>query len=108
MNFEKIRKENNLTQVEVAKLINSTQATLSSYESGRTEPDLGTLIKLADAYNVSVDALLGHKTLGLSDFGYLSPEQRTAVNILLNLPESNFYEYLGRLKTTADLLKIEY
>lgn len=33
------------------------------YESGEREPNLSTLMRLADFYGISVDTLIGHETL---------------------------------------------
>ena len=54
----KLRKENGCLQKEVAAYLNVTVATVSNYEKGVHTPDLNTLIKLADFYDVSTDFLL--------------------------------------------------
>lgn len=54
----KLRKEKGLLQKEVAAYLNMTVATISNYEKGVHSPDLNTLIKLADFYDVSTDYLL--------------------------------------------------
>ena len=63
MNFAKrlksLREENNIKQVELAKSLKMTSATLSQYENGIREPNNETLIKLAEYFDVSVDYLLG-------------------------------------------------
>ena len=63
MNFAKrlksLREENNIKQVELAKSLKMTSATLSQYEKGIREPNNETLIKLAEYFDVSVDYLLG-------------------------------------------------
>lgn len=55
----KARQEAGYTQRQVAELLNMKQATIASYEVGRTEPDIETLGKLADFYAVSLDWLVG-------------------------------------------------
>ena len=47
------------TQAEIAKIIKIHRTTLIGYETGRTEPDIETLGKLANFYCVSVDWLIG-------------------------------------------------
>lgn len=37
------------------------RATFSRYENGKSEPNIATLIKLADYFDISVDYLIGHK-----------------------------------------------
>lgn len=54
----KLRKEKGYYQKEVAAYLNVTVATISNYEKGVHAPDLDTLIKLADFYDVSTDYLL--------------------------------------------------
>lgn len=47
------------TQEEVAKHIGISRARYAHYENERSEPDIETLQKLADYFNVSIDFLLG-------------------------------------------------
>ena len=53
------RNESKLSQYEVAEKLNLKQPTIASYESGRTEPDIETIGKLAQLYCHSVDWFLG-------------------------------------------------
>lgn len=53
------RKENNLSQRDVAEKLKISKSTIASYESGRTEPDLETLGKLAKLYCHTTDYFLG-------------------------------------------------
>lgn len=55
------RKDAGYTQRDIAKILNMKQATIASYETGRTQPDIETLGKLADFYAVSADWLIGTK-----------------------------------------------
>lgn len=54
----KLRREKGCLQKEVAAYLNMTVATISNYEKGVHTPDLNTLAKLADFYDVSTDYLL--------------------------------------------------
>lgn len=54
----KLRKEKGCLQKEIAVYLNVTVATVSNYEKGVHTPDLNTLIKLADFFDVSTDFLL--------------------------------------------------
>lgn len=54
----KLRKERGILQKELAAYLNTTISTISNYENGVHTPDLNTLIKLADFYDVSTDYLL--------------------------------------------------
>lgn len=61
--FKQLRKEKGLTQVELAKMVNVQQTTVSKWEVGRATPDYPVLLKLAEIYNVSVDYLLGREEI---------------------------------------------
>ena len=54
-----LRKQKNLTQEELGEMIGVAKARVSDYEAGKTEPPLKTLIKIADALDVSLDWLCG-------------------------------------------------
>jgi transcriptional regulator with XRE-family HTH domain len=56
-----LRKEKGLTQEELGNTFNVTRHTVTMWETGNTEPDYATLIKLADFLEVSTDYLLGHQ-----------------------------------------------
>lgn len=46
------------TQPEIAKILNVTQSTYSSYENGRTQPNIENIILLSNYFDVSIDELL--------------------------------------------------
>lgn len=53
-----LRKFHGYTQWDVADILNISRSTLSKYEKGLLTPNIETLIKLANLYNVSCDYLL--------------------------------------------------
>lgn len=57
--LREIREIHNLLQKKVAKDMKLSQQTISLYESDKRNPDLETLIKLADYFHVTTDYLLG-------------------------------------------------
>ncbi|AGA68296.1 putative transcriptional regulator [Desulfitobacterium dichloroeliminans LMG P-21439] len=54
-----LREDKDLTQQNLADLLNVNQTTYSRYESGALDIPNTSLIKLAHFYNTSVDYLLG-------------------------------------------------
>lgn len=52
-----LREDNDLTQAEVAKIIDKSQQGYNHIEVGRAELKIDDLIKLCDFYNVSADFL---------------------------------------------------
>jgi transcriptional regulator with XRE-family HTH domain len=59
--LRKLRKANNLTQEQVAAYLNVAKSTISQYENNINEPDIETIVKLADWYGVTLDQLLGRE-----------------------------------------------
>ena len=58
-NIAKFRKEKNLTQEELAKKINVSSKTISSYENNRNLPTIETLLLLSQVLEVSIDEIVG-------------------------------------------------
>ena len=56
--LKELRKEHKLSMKELGKILGLSESTISLYEAGKREPDIKTLIKIADYFNVSVDVLL--------------------------------------------------
>lgn len=52
------RSKKKLTQEELAEILNVSRSTVSSWEVGRTYPDLDLIVALIDLYEVSLDILL--------------------------------------------------
>ena len=57
--IKKLRIEKELTQVDLAKILNYGRTAISNYESGRSKPSHDDLKRFADYFNVSIDYLLG-------------------------------------------------
>lgn len=85
MNLKKIRKEQKLTQSEVAKKLNIDYTTLGRYENGISEPNITTLIKLADFFHTTIDNLIGHEIPYLLDKSILNNEQNNLINKIIEL-----------------------
>ncbi|KHO63394.1 SOS-response transcriptional repressors (RecA-mediated autopeptidases) [Thermoanaerobacter sp. YS13] len=62
-----LRTEKGISQNELAKALGLTQQAISAYENGLREPDLETLNKIANYFNVSIDYLLGRTDIRNSD-----------------------------------------
>ncbi|EDO0918696.1 helix-turn-helix transcriptional regulator, partial [Listeria monocytogenes] len=60
-NIRSIREDNDITQQQMANLLNVSQNTYSQYETGKIEWTATALIKIADYFDVSVDYLLDRK-----------------------------------------------
>ena len=58
MRLRDLREDNDLTQSEVARLLNVRQNTYSQYENGQRQIPIDALILLAKFYHTSMDYLL--------------------------------------------------
>jgi len=58
MNLKIIRKQKNMTQEDVAKMLNIQKQTYQNYELGKREPSIETLIKMSELFHTSIDNLL--------------------------------------------------
>lgn len=56
--LKKLREERGLSQSDFAKDIGLTRSAISMYELGKREPNLETLKKFADFFNVPIDELI--------------------------------------------------
>lgn len=95
MKIKELREELGITQAELAEKIGNVQRNISNWENGVSEPDVASILALADAFGVSTDELLGREELSAQRFdsgrGYeialrasrLTSEQQEALIALL-------------------------
>ena len=54
-----LREDKDLSQQQFAKLMGLSDVTIQSYEYGKSEPKVSTLIKMAQLYGTSIDYIVG-------------------------------------------------
>ncbi len=59
-NIRVMRREKGLTQEQLAEVMGVSTASVSKWETGVAAPELGMLAALADFFEMSIDALIGH------------------------------------------------
>jgi len=57
--LKELRKEKGLTQTALASILCTTQDSISLWELGKSYPDIPTLIKIAEYFDVTTDYILG-------------------------------------------------
>ncbi|PHG31287.1 transcriptional regulator [Bacillus toyonensis] len=57
--LKQLRKSRDLTQSELAEILNLSQSQIKNWETGRFQPDIQTLASIASFFNVSLDVLVG-------------------------------------------------
>ncbi len=89
-NIEAIRLQRNLTQEYVADKLSVTEQTVSDWESGESEPDIDTLVKISELLNTAITTLI----YGLPNPALQKKEKRNllfAVGILIILGVSFYF-----------------
>lgn len=66
-NIRRLRRQKELKQSALAMDLNIRRQTISAYERGVTLPDIYTLIRIADYFQVTLDELSGRKDLIIPD-----------------------------------------
>ena len=89
MQLKTLRKQLKKSQAEVSKEINISERTYGNYETGKTDPDISTLIKLADYFKTTIDSLVGHDVPYLLDRGLLTREQNYIIDKIKNLSQQD-------------------
>ncbi|PWM72240.1 MAG: XRE family transcriptional regulator [Bacillota bacterium] len=85
-NLKNLRNEAQVNQKALASQFRVTQATISSWENGRTAPSFEQLIQIADYFDVSVDYLIGRTNI---DNNYVYNPQKDIADILELLQQTD-------------------
>ena len=59
-NLRMLRESHGISQQKLADAIGISQQSVNKYETHQTQPDIVTLIQMADFFHTSVDFLIGH------------------------------------------------
>lgn len=104
-NLIELRINNGLTQKQLAQQLNITDKAYWSYERGRTEPDINTLIKIADYFDVSLDYLCGRQNNNLIFADSLSVGQKKLIELIKRLTPDQTNVALGYF---SEMLNLPY
>ncbi len=94
--LRRLRKEDNLTQKQLADKLGLAFSTISMYERGDREPDFETLEAIADFFNVSMDTLYGKDTNNLN-----------SLNNIISMPAIKKVPLLGTIACGSPILAVE-
>ncbi len=101
--IKKLREKNNLKQLELSKILNISNTTLSQYEAGNRTPNDEIKEKVADYFNVSVDYLLGRTEKCNSEAEDIKKDKHYKLD-LSNLPE----EAVKQIEDYIEFVKQKY
>lgn len=91
--LKQLRKENKKTQDELAKYLHISQSNYGKYELQEIEPNIDTLTKLADYYNVSLDYLIGRDYK--NEFAYLTDNEKIILNSFRQMNKDNQIKFIA-------------
>ena len=101
-NLRKLRLAKGISQQQLADAVWVTQQSINKYENHNIEPDIQTMIRIADYFNTSIDYLVGHTDIErmietvkpydlnsnesalIDNYRTLSEKQKNAINILVS------------------------
>lgn len=83
-----------MNQVEFGKLIGVTKQCVSNWENDNVIPSIEMLIKIADAFNVRTDLLLGREVDEVIDVSQLTEAQKGHIALIVK----DFEELNAKLK----------
>lgn len=120
---KELRKQNNITQQELAKAINLSQSTIGMMEKGKQGASRKTLLKLADFFGVTVDFLLSETeeqtdknfNLSIKEQEKIDKEAQKILDEMSlafsknkeTLSEEDYFAIENALKTTLETIKIK-
>lgn len=83
-NIRALRLAHGLNQVDLAKALGVSKQCVSNWENDNVQPSIDMLVKLADYFRVSTDALLGRSSDSVIDATGLTSEQKAHIRMIIN------------------------
>ena len=77
-----MRKNKNLSQEQLAEVLNVSRQTISNWENGKFYPDIDALVKISKCFNISLDDLLASDSNILNHLKVSTDIVRSNKNIL--------------------------
>lgn len=90
MKYKELRMKTNLNQTETAKKIGIPRVNYNKYELEQVEPDVKTLIKIADYFDVSLDYLCDRHWQ--NQVGYIPDDRKELVKQIIELETNDAKE----------------
>ncbi|QIB69760.1 helix-turn-helix domain-containing protein [Aminipila butyrica] len=115
MRIKELRKERKYTQAQLAEILEISQQNMSKYETSKLEPDITSLMKLADFFDVSIDYLLNRSNIrnlttvniGNNQVACFSKDQQELLNSFNLLNKKNQGAILERTRMLLELQEEE-
>lgn len=106
-----LRTENGLTLRDLAKQLELSYSSLSKYEREDQQPNIETLIKLADFFNVTVDYLIGYSDIRTKDIEIRTISEKTgltphSIEWLILQKQNSMREPIEKIDTAPQMTKL--
>lgn len=101
--LKSLRIEKNYTQSDLAKKLHLTPKAISFYENNQREPDIDTLYKIAEIFDVSIDYLNGKSKSRLTE-----GQDYITINVYGSIPAGIPIEAIEDITDTEDISLKEY
>ena len=103
LRLKELREEKQLSQLEVANAIATSQRNIGRWETGANEPSSSFVIKLANYFEVSTDYLLGRSNeLGIiSTNANLTIFETNLLTVVKKLSKNDQFQVLGFAQALA-------
>lgn len=100
--LKRLRKENNLSQEDVASHLHIIRQTYSHYETGRIMPPIENLYSLAALYDVPIEYLFGLEKHGEGKEYILTDQENELIHFYRNLDDRDREDVLLFAKIKKD------
>jgi transcriptional regulator with XRE-family HTH domain len=101
--LKELRVKNEMSQKQLADLVNLKPSAISKYENGSTQPGIEILDKLTDIFHVSVDYLIGKSSI-MNPYttDHITPKEFDLVVRFRSLSSENKIRIDERINTILD------
>lgn len=95
MQLRQLMRQNSISQQELAYRLGLSRASIYKYLEGKAEPNIDTLKKMADIFDVSVDFLVEHPTKANISLGLFTERQQKLITAIKNLSDEQCIKLEG-------------
>ena len=88
-NLKKIRKDNNLSQEQLAEKLNVSRQSVSKWESGQSYPEMDKVIQICNLFNLNINELINEN---ISEVNEVKESQNRTNKYI-----SSFFDYITKV-----------
>lgn len=103
--LKKLREREKISQYKLAADIGVAQSTVGMWENGKNKPDVDTLQKIADYFDVTVDYLLGRE-VDAKESEHAAPDEEEIRFALFGGAKGITPEMYAEVKQFAEMVKL--